>query len=95
MRIGTFKAQPDKIDELLTIYLNEALLRIKEARGNVTAFILQKDDDKNHFLACTVWKTRKDAENYEKSGQAVEMVNKIRHAFDGPPCLTTYETYGI
>lgn len=95
MRIGNFKAQPDKVDELLQIYQKDAIPVIKKAPGNISAFILQKNDEKNSFLACTVWETKEDAENYDKSGQASEMVSKIKHTFDGPPNLTTYETYGI
>ena len=95
MRIGNFKAQPDKMDELLRIYQKEAIPIIKKAPGNVNAFILQKNDEENLFLACTVWETKEDAENYDKSGQALEMVSKIKHTFDGPPNLTTYKTYGI
>ena len=95
MRIGNFKAQPDKVEELLRIYQNEAIPIIKKAPGNISAFILQKHDEKNQFLAFTAWKTKEDAENYDRSGQALEMVNKIKHTFDGPPNLTTYETYGI
>ena len=95
MRIGNFKAQPNKVEELLRIYQNEAIPIIKKAPGNIAAFILQNNEEKNHFMACTAWKTREDAENYDKSGKAMEMVNKIKHAFDGPPRLTTYETFGI
>jgi quinol monooxygenase YgiN len=95
MRVGNFRAQPDKVEELLKIYQSEALPVIKMALGNVGAFILQKYDEKNCFLVCTAWKTKEDAENYDKSGKALEMVNKIKHTFDGPPNLTTYETYGL
>jgi heme-degrading monooxygenase HmoA len=95
MRIGNFKAQPDKVDELIRIYQNEAIPIIKQAPGNIGAFILQKKDENNIFLACTVWETKEDAEIYDKSGQAIEIINKVKHTFDGPPNLTTYNTFGI
>ena len=95
MRIGSFKAQPDKVEELIWIYENEALPQIKAAPGNLNAFILQQHGDTDCFMACTAWKTKEDAENYDKSGQALEIVNKIRHTFDGPPSLLTYDIYGM
>jgi len=94
-RIGSFKARDGQVDELLQIYQNEAIPVIKAANGNVAAFILQQHNDPNSLMACTIWRTKEDAENYDKSGQATEMVNKIRHTFAGPPELATYESYGI
>jgi len=95
MRIGSFKAKADKVGELLQIYQNDAIPVIKAAPGNAGAFILQQHSDPYSLLACTVWGTKEDAENYHKSGQAAEMVNKIKHTFEGPPELLTYESYGI
>jgi heme-degrading monooxygenase HmoA len=95
MRIGDFKALTDKKDELIKIYTKEAIPIIKKAPGNIGAFILQQHNKSNCFLACTAWKSQRDAENYEKSGQASEMVSKIRHTFDGPPILLTYEIFGM
>jgi heme-degrading monooxygenase HmoA len=95
MRIGTFKVQPDKVEELIRIYVNEAIPVIKAAPGNLSAFILRQHNENNSFQACTAWKTKEDAENYDKSGQAMEMVNKVRYTFAGPPALLTYEVFGL
>ena len=95
MRIGSFRIQPDKIEEFLKIYVGDAIPVIKSAHGNMGAFILQDNNDRNYFQACTAWKTKEDAENYDKSGVAMEMVNKVKHTFDGPPTLTTFTVYGI
>ena len=95
MRIGSFKVHPEKVDELLRVYVSEAIPLIKAATGNQNAFLLKQHGESNCFQACTLWKTKEDAENYEASGKALEMVNKVRHMFDGPPNLVTYDVYGL
>jgi quinol monooxygenase YgiN len=95
VRIGRFKAQGDKIDELCRIYEQEAIPTIRAAQGNISAALLQQEGAADAFLAITVWQNRDDAELYDCSGQAQEMVGKIRHAFAGPPVLETYAAYGI
>ena len=32
---------------------------------------------------------------YDASGQAAQMVAKVKHTFAGPPTLQTYDAYGI
>jgi len=95
VRIGRFKAQADKIEELCRIYAEDAIPEIRAASGNISAALLQQEDAVDMFLAITVWQSRDDAELYDRSGQAQQMVGKIKHAFAGPPVLETYAAYGI
>lgn len=95
VRIGRFTAQADKIEELCRIYERDAIPAIRAAEGNISAALLQREDAADTFLAVTVWRTRDDAELYDRSGQAQQMVGKIKHAFAGPPVLETYAAYGV
>lgn len=95
VRIGQFKAKSGEIDALCEVYEREAIPAIRAATGNVSAVLLRQHQDADLFLAITVWKTRADAEAYDKSGLAQQMVDKIRHSFAGAPTLTTYDAYGI
>jgi heme-degrading monooxygenase HmoA len=95
VRAGVFKAQHDKIDELRRLYEQEAIPRIRSVGGNLGAYLLQQHNDPDAFMALTAWKTRADAEAYERSGTAAEMVGKIRHTFAGPPALVTYDGFGF
>ena len=95
VRVGEFKAKSEATAELCRIYETEAIPAIRAAGGNVSAVLLRQHQQPDTFLAITIWKTSADAESYEKSGTAAQMVNKIRHAFAGPPTLTTYDAYGI
>ena len=95
VRVGEFRTKEDAADEVARIYESQAIPTIRAASGNLTALLLRQHEQPDRFLAITIWRARADAEAYEKSGLAQEMVSKIRHAFAGPPTLTTYEAYGI
>ena len=95
VRVADFRTKEDAADEVTRIYESEAIPAIRAVSGNLTALLLRQHQQRDRFLAITIWRARADAEAYEKSGLAQEMVSKIRHAFAGPPTLTTYEAHGI
>ena len=95
VRVGEFRTKADAADEVARIYEREAIPAIRAVSGNLAALLLRQHEQPDRFLAITIWRSRADAEAYGKSGLAQEMVSKIRHAFVGPPTLTTYESHGI
>jgi quinol monooxygenase YgiN len=95
VRVGEFKALPGTSDQLRRVYEAEAIPAIRSAPGNVSAVSMQQREAPETFMAITIWSTEGHAEAYDKSGQALEMVGKIRCAFAGPPTLTTYEAFGL
>lgn len=95
VRIGEFRALPDKTKELRAIYENEAIPTIRAAQGNISAVLLQEHRAPDTFLAITIWQTAEDADRYDKSGQATAVVDKVRFGFAGPPSLSTYDAYGL
>lgn len=95
VRVGEFRTKEGTADEVARIYEGEAIPAIRGLSGNLTALLLRQHEQPDRFLAITIWRTSADAEAYDKSGLAQEMASKIRHAFAGPPTLTTYEVYGI
>ena len=95
VRIGQFKAVPERADDLRSIYEGEAIPVIRAAHGNISAVLLQQHEARDSFMAITVWESAADADLYDRSGQATAMVDKIRFAFAGPPSLTTYDAYGV
>jgi heme-degrading monooxygenase HmoA len=95
VRVGKFKAKDEMIEELCRIYAGEAIPAIRTARGNLGAFLFRPQQAADDFMAMTVWRTKEDAEAYEKSGQAKAMVDKIRAAFASAPTLATFDAYGF
>jgi quinol monooxygenase YgiN len=94
VRMGAFTAKADHADSLLHIYEAEAIPLVRAAAGNVGAFLLRQRDDPTRFTAITVWRAQADAEAYERSGQAARVIDTVRHAFAGPPALTTCDGVG-
>jgi heme-degrading monooxygenase HmoA len=95
VRIGQFTAKRELISELRTTYADEAIPIIRAAPGNISAVLLQQHRADDEFLAITVWRTQLDAEAYESSGQAQQIVAKVRHTFASAPTLQTYDAYGL
>lgn len=95
VRIGKFTAKPELITDLRTIYEHEAIPKIRETQGNISAVLLEQHNAVGEFLAVTVWESRAAAEAYDVGGHAAAMVAKVRHTFAGVPTLTTYEAYGL
>lgn len=94
VRVAEFRTKEGTGDEVTRIYATEAIPAIRGQSGNLTALLLREHQQPDRFLAITIWRTSADAEAYEKSGMAQKMVSKIRHAFAGPPTLTTYDAHG-
>jgi quinol monooxygenase YgiN len=94
VRVGLFKAKEGSADDLCRTYSAQAIPVIRAAQGNVGALLLRPHEAENDFLAITIWSRRQDAERYDQSGQAQQMVNTIRHMFAAPPRLMTYDAYG-
>jgi len=88
-RIGTFDARADCADDLLRLYETEAIPLARTAAGNVGAVLLRQRDNPARFMAITLWRAQADAEAYERSGLAAQVIDKVRHAFAGPPTLLT------
>jgi quinol monooxygenase YgiN len=95
VRVGQFKAPSERADQLRAIYEAEAIPAIRAAAGNISAVLLQQHEERDVFMAITVWDTAEAAKRYDRSGQAAAMVDKIRFAFAGPPSLATYDAFGI
>jgi quinol monooxygenase YgiN len=95
VRVGLFKAKNGSADDLRRTYSAEAIPVIRAAKGNAGALLLKPHEAENDFLAITIWTTREDAELYDRSGQAQNMVDKIRYMFAAPPRLLTYDAYGV
>jgi len=95
VRAGHFTVKPGNDEDLIEIYGREAIPQIRQSPGNVSAVLLQQHSAENAFVAMTLWQTEADAQRYEASGRAAEIVAKVKHLFAAPPLLTTYDAFGI
>jgi heme-degrading monooxygenase HmoA len=76
---------------LRTTYNTQAVPKVRRFKGNLGCLLLEPATAGDaSFIACTLWATRDDAEAYESSGAAQEVVALVRAYFSGPPSLKAY-----
>jgi heme-degrading monooxygenase HmoA len=92
-RVGIFEIRPGTFDALRHRYAAECAPAVRAAEGSVDCFVLESADSATEVAICTVWRTEADAIAYEASGQAAEMVGRVREFFAGRPALTSYRVH--
>src|SRR5262245_193921 len=89
-RVTMVKLQPDKVDDAISIYQNEALPVIKAQPGNRGVYLFT-DRSTGHGVSVTLWTSEAEASAYESGGTYHQLVNKLRALFAAPPTLATYD----
>ena len=92
IRVGSFSVKPGEADRLKKTYNETAVPKVRACAGNVACLLLVPEVDGDPHLAVTIWETRADAEAYESSGSAREVVGLVREFFAWPPKLVTYQS---
>jgi heme-degrading monooxygenase HmoA len=99
IRLGTFSVKAGEQAALSALYNGEAVPKVRRQPGNLACLLLEPSAGENApFVACTIWASQKDAEAYEASGAAQEVVGLVRQYFAGPPTLSSYRcesTHGL
>jgi heme-degrading monooxygenase HmoA len=81
VRIVSGKIKTDKMEEFREIYNNEILKELKTVKGFRNAFSTQSTEDSNEVFSITIWDSKEDADNYEKSGLYEQLVALVKHTF--------------
>lgn len=81
MRIVSAKILPDKIDEIRQLYKNDVIPALKITKGCRYAYLSESMKEDNEVFSVTIWDSRQDAENYEKSPLLEELTERAKHAF--------------
>ncbi len=90
--MGSFAVKPGSERELSTTYNQLAVPKVRAFPGNVGCLLLEPSAVGEPFVVLTLWSQRADAEAYESSGAAGEVVGLVRQFFAGPPTLRSYES---
>ncbi len=91
VRLTFAKIQLEKMDEIRQIYNEDIVPTVRAQKGNVDVFFLESVEEEGEVISFTSWDRKEDGDKYEASGTYVEMVNKVKHTFAGPPTLKSYE----
>jgi heme-degrading monooxygenase HmoA len=90
IRIGEFQVVPGGFAALAEVYARECVPTVRQAPGNLDAYLLSPVTEGDPVMACTVWQSEQAARDYEASGTAGQVVAKVRSFFAGPPRLRSY-----
>ena len=81
MRILSVKILPDKIEEVKQFYKDEIVPALQKTTGCRYAYLSASIKEENEVFSVTIWDSKRDAENYERSGLFDEFKEKLKHTF--------------
>ena len=77
----------------LSSAINEKIVPIlKKQAGFVDEIVLVSDADSNRVLALSFWKTREDAERYQRE-QYNSVRETLQHLLEGDPVVRTFDVH--
>ena len=81
LRLVSVKLEENKIDEFRRIYKREILPVLQNTKGCSYAYLVESLHEKNEVVSITIWDNKKNADEYESSGNFRELVSKLKHTF--------------
>jgi quinol monooxygenase YgiN len=91
-RVVELTSKPRKSRELSSLINDTIVPILKKQAGFVDEIVLVSDADSNRVLALSFWKTREDAERYQR-----EQYNSVRETMqpllEGEPVVRTFEVH--
>ena len=79
MRVVSLKVKPGKLDEFKKLYRDEILSALESVKGCRYAYLTESLQEANQLFSVTIWDSKADAENYEKSGLFDLLTERVKH----------------
>ncbi|NIM15544.1 MAG: hypothetical protein GTO45_26490 [Candidatus Aminicenantes bacterium] len=82
-RIVSPKVQKGKIKEFIEIYKREIIPALQATDGCLHAYLMEnlQEKEQEEVISITIWESKEKAEQYEKSGEFNQLVEKVKHTF--------------
>lgn len=84
------KVRQEKLHEFLSVTRRDVGPGLAKERGLRRFFLIRSVESMNEFVALTLWNSKRDADNYEKSGRYAKHLRKIRDMLEGAPVLSEF-----
>ena len=81
LRIVSVKIKPGKMKEFMQIYKEEIIPTLRAVKGCRCAYLTESIEEKNEAISVTMWDSKEDADDYERSGLFDELTEKLKHTF--------------
>jgi heme-degrading monooxygenase HmoA len=89
-RLLEIRVKSGKSSEIARNFNEKVLPLLKSQNGFVDAIVLRSDTDANQAVALSFWKTKDDADRYQR--EHYETISRTMEALlDGKPTLRTFE----
>jgi quinol monooxygenase YgiN len=81
VRLVSVKLQEGKLSEFRRLYNEEIVPVLQNTNGCRYIYLTESLQGDNEIVSITVWDSKKDADEYENSGQFDELIQKVKHTF--------------
>ena len=81
VRLVSVKLQEGKLSEFRRLYAEEIVPVLQKTKGCRYIYLTESLQGDNEIISITVWDSKKDADEYENSGQFDELIHKVKHTF--------------
>ena len=81
LRLFSLKIKAGMLEEFGKIYREQILPGMRTVKGCRFAFMTENIQEKTEALSLTLWETKQDAINYERSKLFAELNDKVKHTF--------------
>lgn len=79
VRIVSAKITEGKMDEFKKLYTEIIIPALKNTTGCRYAYLTESMQEKNNVISLTIWNSKEDAEQYEKTGKFAELTDEVKH----------------
>jgi quinol monooxygenase YgiN len=83
LRVVRLQVQAGKLEEVRELYSSVIIPALRSVGGCRYAFLMGNVEGRNELVSITIWDSRADADNYERSGQFQQLLRQIRHTLPG------------
>jgi heme-degrading monooxygenase HmoA len=81
IRIVSHILQKDKIEEFRDIFSDKIIPALQETKGCRYSYLIESMHQENEVISLSIWDSKEEALEYEKSGAFDVLVNKLRPTF--------------
>jgi heme-degrading monooxygenase HmoA len=91
-RIVELITKPGKNKQLSDTINDKVLPILKKQKGFVDETVLVSDKEDNRVLSLSLWKTKEDAEEYQRA-EYQKIKDMVQHLLEGEPMIRTFDVH--
>ena len=90
VRLVSCKFLPEKVNAARKVFVDEIIPALQKQNGLIQVRFLEPTEKVGDFISMTEWRTKEDAEAYERTGLYHKLVTMLEPFYTKPPELKTY-----